>query len=111
MRNPYINERSVLLVRSSPVIKDPKELHTILVFSLRHLWGDLESHSCDVLVRKRRNDLANDASLAVHCRSESVPAIRAALTMVTTPPYLDDTLYRFDVLEIQEEGNTTAEES
>jgi hypothetical protein len=108
MRNHYSHERSVLLVRSFPVINDPKELHTILVFSLRHLWGDLESHSCDVVVRKRRNVPPEDATallLAVHCQSESVQAVRAALTIVTTPPYLDDTLYRFDVVEVLPEEN------
>lgn len=102
MSNLYNNERSVLLVQSVPVIKDPKELHTILVFSLRSLWGDLESHSGDIRVLKSRQS-TDIFLLEVHCRSESVPAVRSALTLVTTPSYLDDVLYRFDVLDVQEE--------
>lgn len=120
MKSLYNNEVSVLIVRSLPVIDDPKELHTILVFSLRHLWGDLESHSCDLKVRKHctttnetdASPLQPETLLAVQCRSESVSAVRAALTFVTPPSYLNDTLYRFDVLDVQnDESNTFMEKS
>lgn len=82
-------------MKSEPHVDDPKELQTILLFSLKSLWGDLEPHSCMLQVEKK------GTVLVVRCPSESVAAVRAALTLVTPPPYLESTLYRFDVAEIQ----------
>jgi hypothetical protein len=95
------------------------------------LWGDLEAHSGHVQVTKRsassltnedgnddevhdnhpcarsRRSSQTDSTLLfeVICLTESVNAVRAALTMVTPPPYLEEgvgegvSLFRFDVLE------------
>lgn len=113
------------MVRSdSNKVHDPRELQTILLFSLRNLWGDLESHSGHVQVTKRPTDQEEeeeeeedshsshgaDAStlFEVTCLTESVDAVRAALTMVTPPPYLQEgvgesvSLFRFDVLDVHQ---------
>jgi hypothetical protein len=114
------DERSALLVRSLPIIDDPKELYTILLFSLRDLWGELESHSCNVIVEKYQQYIyktifeqlcfteqpEETLLFVVSCRSESVKEIRASLTLVTAPPYLSDISYRFDVLDVQDEQST-----
>lgn len=100
-----------LTVQSEPPIHDPRELHTILVFSLRSLWGELESHSYGVQVTECNStgNLVTESSsnksnqLVVVCPIASMPAVRAALTMVTPPPYLEDTAYQFDVLNIETE--------
>jgi RNase P/RNase MRP subunit POP5 len=111
------DERSALLVRSLPIIEDPKELYTILLFSLRDLWGELESHSSNVIVEKyqqyRYKTIFEQLGFTeppeetllfvVSCRSESVKEIRASLTLVTAPPYLSDISYRFDVLDVHDE--------
>jgi hypothetical protein len=118
-------KKSKLIVRCCTPIYDPKELYTILLFSIRELWGDLESHSYDMTVEKYNVDqslsIAKDDQpsalttlsataigtngpptyFMVLCRSVSVSAIRASLTMVTTPPYLDDQIYQFDVIQVQ----------
>jgi RNase P/RNase MRP subunit POP5 len=101
--------QSLIWVKSVPEVNDPREMKTILTFSLRSLWGDLESHSCDLSVEKVSNgdagsriDAGNSNLLVVRCRSDSVDAVRAALTLVTPPPYLEATLYQFDVVHIQE---------
>ncbi len=96
---PYSN----LLVRTEPVITDPREMQTILLFSLRALWGTLERHSCQLSV-----SLA-DGMQRVTCRTDSVPAVRAALTLVTPPPYLESTIYRFDVLQVENCANQDEE--
>ena len=72
---------------------------TILTCSLKSLWGDLEPHSCMIQVIK---DETKQGLLVVRCRTDSMAAVRAALTLVTPPPYLESTLYRFDVIEVQE---------
>ncbi len=89
-----------MIVRTQPKIQDPRELKTILTFSLRNLWGDLEPHSCMLDVQKD-DSTSSEALLLVKCPTESVAAVRAALTMVTPPSYLASTVYRFDVVEVQ----------
>jgi RNase P/RNase MRP subunit POP5 len=90
--------KSVVTVQTTPAVTDPRELVTILTFSLRDLFGDLESHSCRLEV-----SVAEDSShrtLDIICLTDSVPAVRAALTMVTPPGYLSSTVYRFDVMKV-----------
>ena len=103
---------SQLLVRcTSPVIHDPKELHTLVLFSLRHLFGDFESHSFgmiveygnieeDVIDTNDFNNVDGTNIFSIRCATESVPAIRASLTIVTPPPFLEDKLYQIDVLKV-----------
>lgn len=111
-----------LAVRSAPRIDDPRELQTILLTSLRALWGDLETHSHGVTVSKGSipdgcdddgggGDYGGSRSvdgtshlLFVKCPIGSVPAVRAALTMVTPPPYMEGAVYCLDVVSIREEG-------
>lgn len=111
--------KSKLILRCvSPIIHDPKELHTLVLFSLRHLFGDLESHSYNMIVEffdiyenkadadadlRYAIDLCKDNDVplfAIRCCAESVSAIRASLTIVTPPPFLEDALYQFDVIHI-----------
>ena len=100
--NFSVESRFLIRVKSTPKIEDPRELLTILTFSLRSLWGDLEPHSCDLTVDKAQNGIsAEDAALlVVGCRSDSLGAVRASLTLVTLPPYLESIAYQFDVVEI-----------
>lgn len=81
-------------------------MQTILRFSLRDLWGDLEPYSCDVKIKKAPADQGlnvgkNYGLLIIECPSSSVDNVRAALTLVTPPPYLQETIYQFDVVDIQ----------
>jgi hypothetical protein len=124
---------SQLFVEASPRIEDPRELQTILNFSLRDLFGLCEPYSNSGLqVRRYRSPdddngngvlvIARDGSkqssgsrtnsnngddnknhhlLVIQCPTASVPLIQAALTFVSPPPYLDDTTYRLDVVEIR----------
>lgn len=93
MPTESINSTASFLVQSEPKVEDPREMKTILIFSLRSLWGDLEPHSYSVTVKKE-GDL-----MRITCASESLDAVRSAITMVTPPPYLETTIYRFDVVE------------
>ena len=90
---------SNILVRTEPVITDPREMQTIVQFSLRDLWGTLEPHSCQLSVSSA--DSSKQGMMRVTCRTESVAAVRAALTLVTPPPYLESTIYRFDVVTVE----------
>jgi hypothetical protein len=98
-----------LLVRTCPQVNDPREMQTILTCSLRSLWGDLEPHSGGMRVEQAGPDHcdpttatmggSNLSLLVVKCRPESEEAIKAALTWATLPPYMQDTVYRFDVVD------------
>jgi RNase P/RNase MRP subunit POP5 len=92
---------SRLTIQSEPKVTDPRELQTILTGSLRALWGDLEPYSC--LVEVEENVGLNNAMLVVRCPNQMVDQVRAALTLVTPPPYLEGTVYRFDVVNVQSE--------
>ena len=94
--------RAEIIVDTTPRIRDARELQTILITSLRALWGNLERYSATVRVVgvKGDND-EDDDELCVTCPEAHVPEIQAALTCVTLPPYLQDTLYRLDVVRME----------
>ena len=89
--------RIQLVVETTPTIQDPRELHTILITSLRALWGNLERHSSGLTVTATTRH--NRLLLGVACEAADAPHVQAAMTCVTPPPYLEDTLYRLDVVE------------
>lgn len=99
-RGASTNATSLVLIRSKPLISDPRELATILTFSLRSLFGEVEHHSCSLEVMLHAEDNVDGATLSVKCPTESVPAVRAALTMVSVPVYLSSTIYLFDVVKV-----------
>jgi RNase P/RNase MRP subunit POP5 len=80
-------------------VDDPRELATILQYSLRDLFGDLEPHSCQLDVVSD-NQSGNNGRFLVTCLEESAQAMRGALTWVTPPPYIETNIYRFDVLSV-----------
>ncbi len=86
---------SILKVQTQPALNDARELETIIVTSLRALFGEWEPHSCQVKVKSKEVGLFH-----VECSHHSVGAVRAALTMITTPAYLDATIFRFDVMDM-----------
>lgn len=82
-------------MRSEPALDDARELETIVVTSLRALFGEWEPHSCQIKVK--RTDLAQ---YHVECPESSLGAVRCALAMVSPPAYLASPIYRFDVIQI-----------
>lgn len=93
-----------ITVRCSPEISDPSEMHTILVSSIRSLFGELESHSFGMEVKALPAlDSDNNKSpldhFTIDCKEDSVDAIRASLTMATTNQFGRKTVYRFDIVE------------
>ena len=106
---PKRQRRARLWVTSSPVVQDPRELQTIVTTSCRALWGKLERHSGNIRVEADElshktasiaNDDATDMLLCVSCPADDAAQVQAALTLVTPPHYMEDTLYRFDVVKI-----------
>lgn len=90
--------RCELEVQATPTLHDASELSTILISSIRALFGELEHYSCNMKVKKVASE---NHSFVVECPGDSVAAIRSALCMVTPPPYLNSTIYRFDVLKLK----------
>ncbi|CAB9512841.1 expressed unknown protein [Seminavis robusta] len=88
---------STILVDTFPPVTDPREMQTILTFSLRDLFGDFEPHSCLIEVSKGTENL-----IEIKCPTDSAKEIQAALTMVTPPPYMENTQYRFDVVNVEQ---------
>ena len=87
-------------IRCSPLIQDPSEFTTILVSSLRSLFGEMECYSANVEISIVNNAQEEDYQFILECDRQSENAIRASLTMVTTPTYLASNVYRFDTVSI-----------
>jgi len=86
---------------------DRRELETILTKSLQALFGEWETHSSAVKVmdlheheHKHEPKQGTSSTFRVDCPLASVGYIRCGLAMVTTPAYLDHTVYRFDVVDV-----------
>lgn len=113
-------------IRTTPPIKDPKELESIITASLRSLFGDYQPYSCDLrilkcqpccrsfatesLLPKNRNNDTNDDDdddtehsydAILECPSWSEKYVRAALTFSSIPPFLQGSVYRIDFLQSQ----------
>ncbi|KAG7348736.1 Rpp14/Pop5 family protein [Nitzschia inconspicua] len=89
----------ILGVTCSPKLHDPSEVMTILTTSLKALFGELESYSFGMKVYKHKhNNNNNSDDFVIECPLESADAIRAALTMPTLPPFLQEgsVYYCFD---------------
>ena len=89
-----------LEIQATPEMHDARELKTILNASLNALFGDFdgEYHGCQAVVTKSKGQ--TPSMFLVECPQESMAAVRAAFSMVTTPPYLLGTVYRFDIINI-----------
>lgn len=89
-----------LEILAAPEMHDAREVHTILATSLHALFGDFggEHHACQAVVKKSTPETRS--TFQIQCPKESVEAVRAALSMVTPPPYLYGTVYRFDVKKV-----------
>lgn len=99
--------QQLVVVRTSPVVKDPRELQTILIVSLRSLYGELEPHSCVTSVLEIRGDKA-----LIRCPTGSTASVRAALTLCTLPHYMHHNTMQFDVLEIiQDDSSSTSKDA
>ena len=95
-----------LWISSKPLIKDPRELQTILTTSLRALRGNWESYSTQLRVQSaQNNNHDNPPLLLVTCLAEHAPQIQAALALVTPPPYLEEELYCLDVVKMEYRSN------
>lgn len=126
-RKKVLSVRSLNPSHGNVVITDPRELQTIIIFSLRSLFGDMEPYSYQMKVIARRprkeilvdaeeiiqqrntnpkstvntNNTSNNSSdvFDIECSSESaMNAIHAAITFVTPPPYLSSNYYCLDVV-------------
>ncbi|KAG7336861.1 Rpp14/Pop5 family protein [Nitzschia inconspicua] len=86
----------ILGVTCSPKLHDPSEVMTILTTSLKALFGELESYSFGMKVYKNKHN--DDDDFVIECPQQSADAIRAALTMPTLPPFLEEggVYYCFD---------------
>mmetsp|Transcript_10280 Transcript_10280/g.13013 ORF Transcript_10280/g.13013 Transcript_10280/m.13013 type:complete len:116 (+) Transcript_10280:82-429(+) len=110
---------SKALLHISPPIYDTRELQTLLLYSLRSLFGDCQSYSegMNVLQCRRRTSEVPRTNTSTHSRdgnsdSESeaiiqfptniLKYIRAACSCVSPPPFLDDTIYRIDFVKCDE---------
>ncbi len=109
---------SYALIHTTPAIKDPKELFTIISTSLRSMFGECQSHSIGLtvlssrqrqatfdkkMIRDTNHDGNNNEDVyeaVIVCQTDSLPFIRAALTFVSPPSYLSDTFYRIDFIEV-----------
>jgi RNase P/RNase MRP subunit POP5 len=92
-----------LAVRCAPELSDPSELTSILITSIRSLFGELEFHSFGMTVTKAPNKHHDIYHFIIECQPQSIDSIRASLTMVTTPCYLESSVYRFDSFILEEE--------
>ena len=97
-------------IRTTPAIKDPRQLDSVITASLRALFGDCQPYSCELRVLECRpcssgsssksssKSSSNSYDAVLECPVSSVDYIRAALTFSTTPQFLDGEMYRIDFL-------------
>jgi hypothetical protein len=86
-------------------LSDPREVQSILLHSLRQLWGELEPHGSQLTV-SLLSAAADEPQFRIECDQQSVSPVRAACTFLSPPSYLlsgndtisSTTVYRFDVL-------------
>lgn len=88
-------------IRCLPLIHDLSEFTTILLSSLRSLFGEMECYSAKIKVSKVANAQEEDYQFLVECDRQSKNAIQASLTMITTPTYLSPNVYRFDAISLE----------
>jgi len=86
---------SIIRLRITPFILDPKLLLTLITHSLRTIYGELNAHEqvevleclpCDNCKEKVRGDKSNEA--IIKTRTASVSYVAAALTMTSMPPLI-----------------------
>ena len=78
-------------------VTSTSEFNSILISSIRALFGELESHSFGLKVTIADTQ-REDFQFVVECQKKSTDAIRASLTMVTPPTFLQSSIYRFDAV-------------
>ena len=113
---------SYALLHTMPPIKDPKELNTIILTSIRSMFGECQSYTVGLTVidcRRRRhpNQLPGTTHLksnshdsyeaVIECPTNFLPYIRAALTFPSPPSYLSDTMYCIDFIEVVDDTRPT----
>jgi|Transcript_17473 hypothetical protein len=105
---------SIALIRAVPAIHDPREFETIVLHSLRSMYGEVSCsmpHGLHVLQCNKQTletnggDYSRSSDILICCRQSYLDVLRAALTFPSIPPHLKDTvsLYRFDVIAVQNE--------
>lgn len=101
----YLHKMSKVTIRTTPAVKDPRQLESIIIASLRSLFGDCQAYSCELRVLECRPcpssgsiKFQNSYDAILECPNSSVEHIRAALTFSSTPKFLDGEIYRIDFL-------------
>ena len=61
----------------------------------------MECYSANVEISSVNDAEEKDYQFIIECEEQSKNAIRASLTMVTTPTYLESNVYRFDTVSIE----------
>lgn len=102
---------SIIRLRITPFILDPKVLLTLITHSLRTIYGELNAHEqvevleclpCDNCKEKLRGDKSNEA--IIKTRTASLSYVAAALTMTSMPPFIvGKDFICIDIVEIQRE--------
>jgi len=91
------------LIQTTPAVKDPRELHTIITNSLRFMFGDCHSYSFDVIDCYPSSSKDEDRRTASYFAILKTPIpsfryVRACLCFVQPPTHLQDNIYRFDFI-------------
>mmetsp|Transcript_24052 Transcript_24052/g.36698 ORF Transcript_24052/g.36698 Transcript_24052/m.36698 type:complete len:105 (-) Transcript_24052:560-874(-) len=98
------NSRICVVIRTTPPVSDPRELNTIIVSSLRSLFGDSEPYSQGIAVLECREcsdpTIQESKEAIVECQTSSLDWMRAALTFSSTPSFLQGSVYRLEFLDI-----------
>ena len=98
------NQTSRALIRTTPAVKDKRELESIINTSLIKLFGDCQPYSCGFSVIECRpcNSTNNRHSFdaVIECPETSMEYVRAALTFSFVPSFLGGEVYRLDFVRL-----------
>jgi RNase P/RNase MRP subunit POP5 len=96
------------LIRTTPPVRDKRELESIVTTSLIKLFGDYQPYSCGFRVVECRPSFSLDDEQAqnpgqsydsiIECPLTSLEYVRAALTFSSVPSFLEGEVYRIDFI-------------
>ena len=88
------------LIRTTPPVRDKRELESIVTTSLIKLFGDYHPYSCGfrVVDCELAQNPGQSYDSIIECPLPSLEYVRAALTFSSVPSFLEGEVYRIDFI-------------
>ena len=88
------------LFKTTPAVKDPRELHTIVANCLRSSFGDCHGHMFHIIECHPSKDDSKSYLAVIKASRSSMEYVRASLCFVQAPSHLQEHIYRIDFIKV-----------